>query len=176
MGVRPSKLLIARESECGKQVLQSVMAFPNDVWRSHHQNHTRMRYRWLMNEEPMGADKIPLSLNSTGPASKLSQGHQHQCNQQKMANICVKLLHRAQMRCGGIALAMWACLQKLEQRCSRTSATLGSTLPTSLMVDNRVRALNTDEDSPAMEPISNIFQYSSTCLISVNGGHHPLEN
>ena len=58
-----------------------------------------------MDEEPMSADQIPLFLNSTGPASKLSQGHQHQYNQQRMVNIYIKLLHRAEnevwRRCPG---------------------------------------------------------------------------
>ena len=43
---------------------------------------------------------------------------------------------RALTRCGGVALAMWASLQKLEQRCNKTSATLRSELPRSFKFDN----------------------------------------
>ena len=43
---------------------------------------------------------------------------------------------RALTRCGGVALAMWASLQKLEQRRNKTSANLRFELPRSFKFDN----------------------------------------
>ena len=79
--------------------------FPNGVWRSHHQNHTQTLHQQLMNEEPMRADQIPLLSNSTGPASKLIQGHQQQFTLHGK-HLCQTSPLSPKIKCGGIALAI----------------------------------------------------------------------